>query len=390
MRHTTKRQAPPPKTHPLKRLLVLLVTTALVLGALVLVVYRDRWNLDALARWMAYRDLETSDFGAATPFSHAGGENLSAAYLDDGILFASSTGARYYSPTGELYLEKVQSLEHPILSSSGTTGIIYDAGGQSLFVFRQAQTVFELSLEGNADLLSARINANGWLTVTAQQSGYKGAVTVYNNSFEKVIQINLSSTFVVDAVLSPDCKTVAVITMDQENGSFATQVLFYPVNQTEPSSQIHLGNTVVLDVDFEPNLLWILSESQLITVEVSNGTLHSHSFGPLYVKGCDLSADGFALLLVGPYRAGSASTVQTIDRDASVIGTLSLYHQVLDFSSAGSYCSLLTGTELTIYNKWLEPYAVLEATQGARHTDLRADGCAVLVNHQQAWLYIPN
>ena len=29
-------------------------------------------------------------------------------------------------------------------------------------------------------LLSARVNDSGWLAVTAQQSGYKGSVTVYN------------------------------------------------------------------------------------------------------------------------------------------------------------------------------------------------------------------
>ena len=46
------------KSNLFLRLLALLVTAALVLGALVLVVYRDRFNLDALVRWLAYRDLD--------------------------------------------------------------------------------------------------------------------------------------------------------------------------------------------------------------------------------------------------------------------------------------------------------------------------------------------
>ena len=37
------------------RLLALAVTTALVLGALVLVVYRDTYNLDSFKRWLASR-----------------------------------------------------------------------------------------------------------------------------------------------------------------------------------------------------------------------------------------------------------------------------------------------------------------------------------------------
>lgn len=43
----------PKKPNIILRLLALLVTAALVLGALALVVYRDRFNLDALKRWLS-------------------------------------------------------------------------------------------------------------------------------------------------------------------------------------------------------------------------------------------------------------------------------------------------------------------------------------------------
>ena len=42
------------------RLLAFLVTLALVLGALAVVVYRDRLNLDALKRWLSFRKVETA------------------------------------------------------------------------------------------------------------------------------------------------------------------------------------------------------------------------------------------------------------------------------------------------------------------------------------------
>ena len=83
----------PKKTNIILRLLALLVTVALILGALVLVVYRDRLNLDALERWLTYRELETDESGEILPFTHAGGEQQSLAFLDKGLLFSSSTGA---------------------------------------------------------------------------------------------------------------------------------------------------------------------------------------------------------------------------------------------------------------------------------------------------------
>ena len=53
----------PKKQNIILRLLALLVTIALILGALVLVVYRDRLNLDALERWLTYREVETDESG---------------------------------------------------------------------------------------------------------------------------------------------------------------------------------------------------------------------------------------------------------------------------------------------------------------------------------------
>lgn len=377
------------KTNILVRLLTLLVTAALVLGALTLVVYRDRFNLDAVKRWLSYRSLETSSTGEAAPFTHAGGDKLSVAYLDGGILLSSSAGAHYYSFSGETYAEEILSMENPVLSASSKTGLVYDAGGKSIFLFRGTEEAFHLALDGNSDLLSARVNDSGWLAVTAQESGYKGAVSVFNNRGEKVIQISLSSTFVVDAVLSPDCKTVAVVTMDQESGTFQSHVLFYPVDQKEPRAQASLGNSTVLDLDYDNGTVWALGENQLMMISAEDGSVQTYRFGRSYLKGCDFGADGFALLLLGRYRAGSATQALTIAPDGSVKASMDLSGQVLAFDSAGTYCSLLTGSGLTIYTQDLHPYSSLESTLGARYTSLSANGSALLADSQQAWLYIP-
>lgn len=379
------------KSNIFVRLLALLVTAALVLGALALVVYRDRFNLDAFKRWLAYRTMETTETGQAVPFTHAGGSRLSLCYLDGSVLMSSATGARYYALDGTLYAEEVLPLDNPVLTHSASTGVVYNAGGQSLFVFQNGREASDLSLEENINLLSARPNDSGWLAITAQQSGYKGAVTVYNASHEPVITISLSSTFVVDAAVSPDCKTVAVVTMDQEGGSFYSRLLFYPVDKTEPSSQVELGNLVCLDLEYEKNQVWVLGESALVATDEKGENTHTYSLGRYYLKGCDLGGDGFALLLTGHYREGSANQALIIDSQGQIVQTLDLSGQVLGYSAAGNYWALLTGSELNIYTSTgSEPYAQLSDPQGARHVDLAADGSALLADAQQAWLYLPN
>lgn len=377
------------KTNVLFRIVALAVTAALVLGALVLVVHRDRYNLDALKRWLSYRSLTTSETGEGEPFPYSGGSSQSLEYIGDGVLFASNAGAHYYSLSGDLYKEEIVNLSNPVLSASEHAGVVYDAGGQSLLFFQNGAKTFSLDLEGGGDLLSARVNDAGWLAVTAQESGYKGSVTVYNSDYEKVINISLSSTFLVDAAVSPDCKTVAVVTMGQSGGSFQSQLLLYPTNAQEPSATLSLGSMTVLDLEYEQNQIWLLSDSALVVADAKGQSSAVYSFGRDYLKGCALDGDGFALLLLGRYRAGTASQMVVIGPDGALTATRNLTGQVLSFDAAGRYLALLTGDNLTIYTPDLNPYATLESAQNARYTALTPNGTAILADQQKVWLFRP-
>ena len=371
------------------RILALLVTAALVLGALAAVVYRDQLTPGAVRRWLAYQNMTTSETGESVPFTHAGGDKLSVAYLDSGVVTASAAGAHYYGLDGAAFVNQVLSMDNPVLSTSGTTAVAYDAGSQALFAFRDGEEYFSLSLDSSADLLSARANDSGALAVTAQQSGYKGAVTVYNSHGKEIIQISLSSVFAVDAALSPDGRTVAVVTMGQENGSFFSRLLFFPVTQEEPSAQVNLGSINVLDMDYEDGLLWVLCEDRLLTVTPDGETVQTYHISPSYLKGCSLEGDGFALLLTGRYRSGGATQALIIGKDGQVLQSLPLSNQVLDYAADGKYFGLLSGSRLLLYDLNLEVYATLDNSQGARRLDLSPNGSALLANDQKAWLYIP-
>ena len=384
MKHQEQEKQP----NILFRLLALILTAALLLGAVFLVANRDRFNLDALKRWLSYRSLETSASGEAKAFTHAGGDQVSFAYLDSGLVLSSSIGARYYSFSGELYAEEVRNLEQPVLTHSSSCGVVYDAGGQDLFLFSGVEEAFHLTLD-SGELLSARVNDSGWLAVTSHGGGWRGLVTVYDSSYnteEPPIQIRLSTTFVVDAAVSPDCKTVAIVTMGQEGGTFQSQVRFYPVDSQEPSAVISLGNTVVLDLDYEEGLLWVLGEDQVSAIQEDGTASGVYTL----LKGCSFGGDGYALLLLGRYQAGSAERAVILGPDGTEQASLTLTANVLDFDASGRYAALLTGDRLDVYTEDFTPYGSLDQTQNARYISLADSGAALLANSQQAWLYLPS
>ncbi len=383
------------KKNPVRRLLTFLLTAALVFGAVFLVANWQKLNFDSVRRYFAYRSLERNESGQAESFSYGSGSSSSFLPLGDDLLVCSASGVRLYSVSGGLYLEDHCTLTTPILSSGGGSGLVYDAGGSQLYVYRDRKQVFSLPVEAGRIILSASLSAQGRLTVVTQASGVKGSVTVYDEKFQPALGVSLSSRFITDAILSPDGSTLALATAGQTGGVFDSQVSFYRLNRSngndDPDAVCSLGNNTVLALRWAEGPLRVLGENALCFVK-NDGTLAgAYSYSGRYLKGFALDWESSCALLLGKYRAGSSAELVTVDTSGNQLESIPLSDQVLSLSSAGRYLSLLTADSLTIFsNSLAEPYHVLEELQGARKVFQRPDGSTFLIAGESARLYLPS
>lgn len=388
-------QAPPPKKRPnlFVRFLAFLVTLALMVGAVVLVVNYDKLNFDSIKRWFAYRNLDRSESGQSESFTFEGSDSSQFAVLDGNLLVCSGKDIRLYSGSEQVNLDQTVSMQNPVVDTVGNAALVYDTGGQSLFVYRDQAEAFSLSLEEDQQLLAASMNAQGWLVVVSQESGYKGIVTVYDNTFSPQIQLHLSSRFVMDAVLSPDSKSVALLTLGLSENAFESRIDFYQLNrteeETEPDWTCPVGGDVILSMRWDNRGIWALGETSLSILSSDGEVTGSCNYGDLYLKGFSLDGDGTAVLLLGKFRAGTSAELWVVTPDGQTQTRLSIEEQVLSLSAAGRYIALLTADRLDIYNQDLEIYSTLEGTQGAQTVLQQSDGSAMLIDSTTARLYVP-
>lgn len=386
---------PPKKRRPslLVRFLAFLLTLALVAGAVAAVVYRDKLNFDAIKRYFTYRSLERGESGQAESFTYDGGTDSCFATVDGDLLVCSTSGVRLYSGSGQLYVDKTLVLEHPAVDAAGKVFLAYDTGGTHLFVFSDREEVFSLTLEEDQAILAASVNEAGWLTVVTQQSGFKGVVTVYDASYNEVMGVSLSSRFVMDAVLSPNSKAVAILTMGAEENAFDSRVDIYQLDHSEENADADyacsLGSTTVLDLRWDEDGIWALGENAVARMDSQGTLLGSYDYAGRYLKAFSLDGNGTAALLLGKYRAGSTAQLIVTDEQGQERAVLPIEEQVLSLSAAGRYIALLTADRLDIYDQDLELYHTMEGTQGTRRVIQRADGSAMLIGSDTARLYLP-
>ncbi len=373
----------------LVRALAALVVLAAALSLTAAVAFRDSLNLDSIKRWFTYRSLTRSDSGRAESFPYGGELTDAFAVLDGDLLVCSRNAISLYSGSGTQYIDQPVNMENPVVSTNGSLAVVYDAGGSELYVLGQRTLVW--TGEGLESILSARLNKNGQLTVVTQASGYRGMVTVYDAAYTPVMSVNLASAFVMDAALSDDGHTLAILTVGQSGGTFSTGLELYDMDyssgQYAPDFTCQLGGGVVLETRHTATAVWSLGDRGL-TVTDHGGRSSGVSWADKHLRRYTLSGDGFAAALLGKYRAGSQAELWVVDSQGQR-RVLELNEQVMSISAAGRYLAVLTGDRLDIYTDQLELYDTLEGTRGARTVLLMPDGSAILISADSAGFYIP-
>lgn len=382
--------APKKKPNPILRLLAFLLTLALLLGAVALVAYRDRINLDAIKRYFTYRSLERSDSGQIDAFQFDSSGRGGFSSLGDDLLVWSSAGIRLYSSSGVEYLNDALSLLHPMADIRDDAAVVYDAGGTTLRVYADRAQLFSLDAEQGHEILSARMGPGRTLAVVTRETGYKGVVTLYGSNFQPTMAIRISTRYVMDAIPSQDGKTIAVLTVGQSNNTFESTLALYDRAGDEAFAQCSLGNNAILDLSCSGGVFWALGETGLSIVSTDGADNLTCDYGGAYLKDYSLGGEGYAALLLGKYRAGSSTTLTTVDTKGETIATLDLEDQILDLATSGRYVAVLTASSLTIYTRDLQVYETMDNTMGARNVVLRSDGTAYLASGETAQLCIPD
>lgn len=372
------------------RILAFLLTAALVLGAVAAVVYRDRFNLDALRRWYTYHSLEKNDSGQPQLFSYEGSADSLFGDLNGDLLVCSTSAVHIYSVSGVDYLNDAVAMEQPGLTCGGGLAAVYDIGGRELRVFDKRSEAFSLTQDEGRNILSAVLSSGGFLAVTSEESGYKGVITVFDSSYKTVMSLCLSSRFLMDGAVTDDGKSLAALAVGQADDAFASSLVFYHLDNGEQSfAECALGNQVILNLESNQKGLWALGENNLSIVSETGSMQGQYDYGGRCLKNASLKGDGFAALLLGKYQAGSAAELVTVDASGKELASLSVGEQVLALSASGKYVAVLTADRLDIYTRDLKPYSSLEGTQGARNVIQRSDGSAFLIAGETARLYIP-
>ena len=377
----------PRRRHRFRGFLIFFLTLVVVLGVVLLAAYRDGTGFDVLRRYLNYGGAEKAGSEAVYNFDASSSNRF--AVLGDRLVVLSDTRLRVLNASGGEVWSTAVSMTAPALESGGGKAVAYDVGGTALYVVDQNGEVFSLTATEEEPLISASLNEEGWLAVTAKMKGYKGCVRVYDSDMEEVFRFRSSRRFLTDAWVAGKGEALAAVTLGQENGTFVSNVVLYRLTEEEPYGNYDITDGLVADIGWVDGKFAAVSDTSLTFAGIKGELEGSFGYKGAHLREYDLHGDGFAAVLLNRYQSGSVGRLVTVGADGTELGSLEVSEEVQDISAAGRYLAVLYLDRLVIYNQTLETYASLKGTESARGVLMRTDGSALLLSSESAKLFLP-
>lgn len=372
-----------------RRMLSLFLVLVLVLGAVLVTVYWDDINFDALRRTISYIGTTQDESGGTDPFFYDRGSASAFAVLGNHLICATNKETTIYDFAGnELYQADVK-LESLVLCVGGSLAAVYEVGGSHLTVFNEQGQKLNLILENGLGIYAASLNEADYLAVTSQKKNQKGCVTVYNANMEKIFSFDSSTRFVVNAYVTEDCKYMVAETLGQESGTFVSEMVVYRLDREEQYAAFSVENAMVLDIGSVGGQTVCIAEDRVVVATSGGQISASYPYALPYLREYSLDGDGFAVLALNRHRAGTSGKLVTVNSSGEAIAELDLNDEILDLTAAGRYIAVLYADRLTVYNKDLTEYATFTQTETAQFACMRSDGSVWLITADTISLLIP-
>ena len=375
-----KQDRQPPRLSPLQLLAVLLL---LVTAAAAVFAFSDAGERykDRFRRWLLYGSVQEEN-----RYTYSADNNHLFGQAGDYLAVLSQNSLQLLRSDGTAQLDRNVNFSYPALTTGGGLAAAWGVGGTSLVVADGDSLPTELD-EGE-NLISVRLNQNGWLAVTSEKNEYKGAVTVYNRKQEKVFSFQ-SASFLLDAIVSRDGRRMLAVALGQEGGLFVSRFILYDLDKEEPAATGTLSEGLVLDLAERAQGYTVAADQMLAFLDKDGGLTGTYPYEDAYLQAYSLGGRDFGALLLGRYRAGVVGRLVTVDETGRQLGSLEVSREVLDISAAGDYVAVLYSGELVIYRKDLSVYASTRDTALAGRVLLAEDGSALVVSADSAWRFLP-
>ncbi len=264
------------------------------------------------------------------------------AKVGNGFAVASTSELQVFGADGIQTLQETYIMSDPAMSSGGNNTVLYDIGGDIAMIFNTEGMIKSIETDGR--VISAKVNSNGWTAVCSEETGYQGAVYVYNSGGGVVFKWLSGDGYVLSACISEDNEYLAVITV----GQGGTRLVKLKLTEEAYKKEFFVENELVLDAVFNEkgDIIAISAENLYLARNDDIDVIYNFSDMNL----TDYNIGLYNILALNEHRSGGACSIVKVHPDGTVEEIAVHENGVLSVDTSKKYISVLTDSGLYVYD----------------------------------------
>ena len=296
-----------------------------------------------------------------------------------GFAVASASEMQVFTSDGVQTLQETYIMSDPAMSSGGDNAVLFDIGGNSVKIFNTEGMIQSIKTDGR--VISAKVNSNGWTAVCCEETGYQGAVYVYNSRGNIVFKWLSGGGYVFSACVSEDDSYLAVITA----GKDGTRIVKLKLTEESYKKEYTVENELLLDIAFsEKGDIYAISDENLYLAK--NDSIDViYNFSDMYLT--DYSIGNENVLALGEHRTGGTCRVIKVFSDGTAEDAAVYDNGIISFDISKKYISVLTDEGLYIYNADNYELMANYEISACLKVLMYEDGAAVAASRNSAGVY---
>ncbi|PWM41788.1 MAG: hypothetical protein DBX52_01450 [Clostridiales bacterium] len=333
----------------IKYIRYLLLLIMVMVALLFLFANRDQINGDNFRRLMAKINIGVSN-GAAE-----NGEvrfdtlsNGNTVVYKDGFAHATVEKLIITDKNGTEFQNTQLGYRKPCIAANNRYVLVYDSGGTGLMVADSFSVLFETYMENN--IISAKMNANGYIVVVTEGDGFLAKVFVYDASFREIYRYRSLNRYILDADVSADNKAMALSAMNIEGAEIVPEILYFRFSKEEMDWKVSFEEAPCVEVAIKNDgTVCGLFSWGMVSITSKGAECGRYEFDNQVLQCYSLEDGSMNLFAVSASENGDA-TIVACDEKGAVKHTVSLDYYGVDMDYCEGRVAVLGNQKCAAYS----------------------------------------
>jgi len=177
------------------------------------------------------------------PYELYGTETLNAISSGNYYYVLTDTNLNICSNNGKRILTASHGFSNPVLKTSSSRALLFEQGGNNLFITNLKKTVNERTFENK--ILNADISRCASYVVATASDGYASVVSVYNKKDELLYEWYSAEESVNNVTISANGKKIAVTTISAVGGKLSSKLYVFEFDSPNPVFTFDYGDKLI-------------------------------------------------------------------------------------------------------------------------------------------------